>query len=326
MKKVNKSFLWLMAAILLVSSFGLTAFAEEEMYTPYEESRGQVDFDNLEVVICGRNRIALSVDESLGWFSRFSGKRELAKAEAFLDENPAVEEALAQEMAEGEGNLMAVGYTIAPLVEVDGHYERVKKENKLLNLLLAPFTIGASANSRTGGSTRPKESDYFVMSTTIWDKNSMPGHDYIARTYAHWTKNSMLSGSQYPAGGDDFVLLAVPGGMTMVSERCQVKYGTSGYGSSKDYSRVTGGDNWVQFAVVDDPLGPRQLTEVALDGYCKGGVSSATRKVNSYYVHTWKALTISLGFNISASGTSLSITPSIEDKSWPLYSYVVFNF
>lgn len=315
-----------MASIMLVSSFGITVFAEEEPYTPYEESRGQVNFDDLEVVICGRNQIALSVDESLGWFSRFSGKRELAKAEAFLDENPAVEEELAQEMAEGEGNLMAVGYTVAPLVEVDGHYERVKKENKLFNLLLAPFTIGASANNRTGGNARPKESDYFVMSTTIWDRYDFPSHDYIARTYAHWTKNSAWSGSQYPAGGDDYVLLAVPEAMTMVSERCQVKYGTSGYGSAKDYSRITGGDNWVQFAIVDDPLGPRQLTEVALDGYCVGGVTTATRKVNSYYVHTWKQLGIDVQCSANFSGATLTIIPKIKDKSWTLYSYVVFNF
>ncbi len=327
MKALKRTFFWFMATIMLVSSFGITTFAEEEPYTPYEESRGQVNFDDLEVVICGKNQIALSVDESLGWFSRLSGKRELAKAEAFLEENPKVEEQLAQEMVEGEGNLRAVGYTVSPLVEVDGHYERVKKENKLLNLLMAPFTIGASANNRTGDSTRTKESDYFVMSTTIWDKYDFSGQDYIARTYAHWTKNSALSGSQYPAGGDDFILLAVPPAMIIVGDRCQAKYGTSGYGSSsKDYSRVNGGDNWVQYSVVDDPLGPRQLTEVALDGYCNGGVTTAQRRINSYYVHTWKSLSISLGFNISASGTSLSITPSIDDKSWSLHSYVVFNF
>lgn len=312
---------------MLISSFGITAFAEEEPYTPYEESRGQVNFDDLEVVICGKNRIALSVDESLGWVSQLRGKRELAKAENFLEDNPAIEEQLAQETMEGEGNLRAIGYTVAPLVEVDGHYERVPKENKLLNLLLAPFTIGASANSRTGGSTSPKESAYFVMSTTIWDKYDFSGQDYVARTYAHWTKNSILSGSQYPAGGDDFVLLAVPQTMTMVRDRCQAKYGSYGYGSSSsDYSRVDGGDNWVQYAVVDDPFGPRQLTEVALDGYCSGGFTSATRKINSYYVHTWKQLGIKLEVKASTGGTYITITPTIEDKSWQLYSYVVFNF
>lgn len=315
-----------MAAIMLISSFGITAFAEEEPYTPYEESRGQVNFDDLEVVVCGKKQIALSVDESLGWFSRLRGKRELAKAETFLEDNPAIEEQLAQETMEGEGNLRAIGYTVAPLVEVDGHYERVPKENKLLNLLLAPFTIGASANNRTGGSTRPKESDYFVMSTTIWDRNSIPGQDYVARTYAHWTKNSAQSGSQYPAGGDDYIMLAVPQAMIMVSDRCQAKYGTSGYGSSKDYSRIAGGNNWVQYAVVDDPFGPRQLTEVALDGYCSGGVSNATRKVNSYYVHTWISMNVTVAPQTSGLNVSLTVTPSFSIGNWQLYSYVVFNF
>lgn len=326
MKRPNKFFFGFMALIILTASFGMTAFAEEEPYTPYEESRGQVNFDNLELMVYSQNQVDLSVDESLGWLSKLSGKRELAKAEALLEEYPSIEEQMAQAALEGEGNLRAVGYAVAPLVEVDGHYERVKKENKLLNLLLAPFSIGASAKHQNGSNARPKESDYFVMFTTIWDKHDFSGQDYIARTYAHWTKNSALGGSKYPASGDDFILLAVPEAMIMKNERCQVKYGPYGNGSSNDYSRVTGGRNWVAFSIVDDPLGPRQLTEVALDGYCDGGVTTAKRKINSYYVHTWKSLNITVGFNIGPGGTSLSITPGINNKSWQLYSYVVFNF
>lgn len=327
MKHIKKILLWIISLSVLISSLGIAVFAEEKFDTPYEEDRWQINFDDLEVAVCSSGQMVLSVDESRGWLSRRQAKRELEKAKAFLGEYSEIEKQLAQSMLECEGNLRAVGCTVAPLVEVNGHYERVKKENKLLDLLLAPFMIHVSANTKTGDSERTKESDYFVMYTTIWDKYSMSGHDYTARTYAHWTKNSALSGSQYPAGGDDYILLAVPQAMVMVGDRCQAKYRTAGYGSAQDdYSRVSGGKNWVQYSIVDDPFGPRQLTEVALDGYCDGDFSIATRKINSYYVHTWKQLSLSISVDAELSGTGLSITPSIEDKSWSLYSYVTFNF
>ena len=57
------------------------------------------------------------------------------------------------------------------------------------------------------------------------------------------------------------------------------------------------------------------------------GSSTAWRTINSYYVHTWKDLDISVSVSAhSGREVALSITPSISEKSWQVYSYVSFNF
>lgn len=95
----------------------------------------------------------------------------------------------------------------------------------------------------------------------------------------------------------------------------------------EEYARVNGNNNYIEYSVKDDPLGLNQLNFVKLKTTTWGKPLSSTRKINSYYVHTWKSLSL----NVSVSGSSskevaLSITPSIKDNSWTLYNNVTFNF
>ena len=93
-----------------------------------------------------------------------------------------------------------------------------------------------------------------------------------------------------------------------------------------------GGDSWVKYEVVDDPTGLAQLNTVTLTQTFRAKCTSATKKINSYYIHTWKAVSVSVGGEVGISGgepsagVSLTLTPSISDKQWQLYNYISFNW
>lgn len=72
------------------------------------------------------------------------------------------------------------------------------------------------------------------------------------------------------------------------------------------------------------------MSSVRLYASSKGNRANYYRTINSYYVHTWKSLSIKVSASASANsdkkyGVSLSITPSVSEKSWQVYSYVSFQ-
>lgn len=100
--------------------------------------------------------------------------------------------------------------------------------------------------------------------------------------------------------------------------------------SGKDYSSLAGDRNYIAYSVSDDPSGINQMSSVRLYASSKGNRANYYRTINSYYVHTWKSLSIKVSASASANsdkkyGVSLSITPSVSEKSWQVYSYVSFQ-
>lgn len=95
----------------------------------------------------------------------------------------------------------------------------------------------------------------------------------------------------------------------------------------EDFHRYAGGDNFVQYSVKDDPLGLSQLKKVYLTSYCYAKEKTG-RRINSYYIHTWKSLSISVTATVGKKddNTSLSTTPSIKKSNWQCYNYVQFDF
>lgn len=97
--------------------------------------------------------------------------------------------------------------------------------------------------------------------------------------------------------------------------------------SGDDFWRENGDSSYVRYALEDDPMGIRQCTSFILSTTPYAPRSTAYRQINSYYVHTWKQL--SLGVSVSANSektVGLEITPSLTNKSWQVYNYVTFNF
>lgn len=88
-----------------------------------------------------------------------------------------------------------------------------------------------------------------------------------------------------------------------------------------------GGVNYLKCTIYDDPLGVRQNKSFTLECISAGNSSSDYRMINSYYVHTWKSLSIDVSVGVSSNQeVSLNIDPSLENKSWQLYNYVTFDF
>lgn len=78
----------------------------------------------------------------------------------------------------------------------------------------------------------------------------------------------------------------------------------------------------IMFKIYYGAIGLAQLKTFALTQTFKAQTTSATKKINSYYIHTWRQMSVSLSVSGSAgttggkpsAGVSLSFSPTISDK------------
>lgn len=95
----------------------------------------------------------------------------------------------------------------------------------------------------------------------------------------------------------------------------------------QEYWRENGGSSYIRYGIKDDPFGLNQLESYDLFTTCWGKPTSATRKINSYYVHTWTEMTLNVSVSLNSSKEAgLTLNPGKTEKSWQLYNYVTFNF
>ncbi|MEZ3420992.1 MAG: hypothetical protein K1V95_03630 [Eubacterium sp.] len=323
MKKFFKALAIIIAIIL--SCTPLTAFAEssnnEDIYVEYYN---KINFTDIDYAISNSNKLLLSVKNSENTLKKSKAEKDISVLKEYFKNNKSAELDFIREL-ENDNTIMAISYTIAPLIWNTDHYDRVLKTNN---------STYAAAPS-TSGNTSSK--GYFTMQTTIsktTTSNSAGEYKYTTQTKGYWSESSYKGGSDYPASGDDFIIQSVPNTMKISSDSLAALYhyyiGTTDnyYGRlGKEYYREDGGDNFVKYSVEDDPLGLNQLESVKLNTVTWGKPSTSTRKINSYYVHTWTSMSVKVSIGASTSSeVTLSITPEKESKSWKLYSYVTFNF
>lgn len=314
----------LIVALLFPFNTILTSFAVTE--NNYIQTHEQINFTNLDIAVINQNDLIVTISDNASLFKKYSAYQQKEKFEAFIAKDPRNIDFFLDALNNGE-NLTAFSYTEAPLEFVDNHFERIKKTDSTITPL--NILANAASNSSNGHSKY-----YFTLTTKITRTGTSSPYTYTAITSGQWSDNSILGGEKYPASGNDFVLQSCP--YTTYDDTFSCKYnnnvGTSGsvYGrKGTEYWAENGGNCYIRYGVKDDPIGNEQLVSFSMSQKFQTSETSKIKKINSYYVHTWKQMTISVGIQASSGAeksVGLEITPGIADKQWQLYDYVVCNW
>ncbi len=201
------------------------------------------------------------------------------------------------------------------------------------NVLAIGFIPIAYAAQTQNGTTAYEAEQNFALFTMV---SKQSDGKYIASSWGTWERGSWVGGKNYPASGHDYLLQSVPDSFSRLSHDFSCLYNTSGspdltskaYNGTegKEYTITDGGNTYIKVKLKDDPFGLGRLSMCILQTTHRSS-SNESRTINSYYVHTWKEMDISVSISAHSSReASLTITPSISENSWQVYSYVTFNF
>lgn len=107
---------------------------------------------------------------------------------------------------------------------------------------------------------------------------------------------------KYPASGNDFIIQACPSSLSRLTNSLSVTYN---HGKSPingtDYALENGDDYYVRYCVKDDPAGINQMSKVSLTVNSNGSpITGKSRKINSYYVHTWNSMSLKVSVGTTA--------------------------
>lgn len=300
--------------------------------TEYEEFSDQVTFDYLSVYVVNKENLVVEVDSSISLFKKNEAKKQKEKYEKYIEKHPEGIEEVRNAVNSSEF-LCAISYSDAPVVFVDDHYERIKKEKISRNL----FTLTANALENEA-SPSYEANERFSLKTIISRAGKSNPYVYIAQTIGTWENIiSIVSGKNKPAAGGDFVVQTCP--ITISSSDFFSEYNYATNGSKEGQNGINfferdGDDAWTKYEVYDDPLGLAQLSNFICIQSFEAKATSDTKRVHSQYVHTWKAMTVdvSFAFTVAESGGTPALVPlpilnpSIEDKQWQLHNSVSYNW
>lgn len=306
-----KKIMSLVLAALLLCTTCLPASAAQTV-EEYVEEMYQINFTDINVSVDENGRLSVKVKDNLSSARNSMAENNIVKLQEVIQEFPCVESDMLTMMEETDGELCAISITEVPLIWNGDHYERM------------------SANTRGQTSSESNGNGKFLMYTMVGGCYSNDEDAYVVMTCGSWSANSFLGGQNYPAAGEDYVLQSCPNSFVRIEDELTVTYnnapveGTEG----ENFWREDGNEYFVQYALEDDPFGTRQCKSFVLTTGAYGPASDGEyRQINSYYVHTWKALTIETSFGVNTEKeVSVDITPSIVNKSWQVYNYVTFNF
>lgn len=297
----------------------------------YEEYHDQINFDTLTVFSVNKKHIVVEIDPSISWFKKAEAKKQKIKYEEYIKSHPESEKELL-DSTNSFDQVCVISYTDAPLEYKDDHYERVLKSSNNLS----PLFVTASAADLTKNTENPSPRGNLTLTTTVIRRGVSNPYTYHAYTKGTWD-NSALSGQNAPAAGNDFVAQSCPTVTKSSSFSSTYNYSTSGSKNGqngKNYFLSNSGKSWVEYEVVDDPVGLAQLHTFCLTQTFSAKSTSATKKINSYYIHTWKSMSVSVSVGGNAglsgdepsAGVSLNLTPSLSEKFWRLSNFVSFNW
>lgn len=331
MKKVKGITALFLIMILMLSmcNFYVGATDSDSMY---EETRDQINIKYTSLNV-DEDELSIQIKDD-NFIYRYFGNKEQAKLSEVIEKYPEVEKAIIQTI-QTEKEVCAIAYTEAPVYIYKDHMERVRKNRPLLNFadfFLSLFPI-ANAQSATGPNAYEAEGNFTLFTYVTKESNGT----YTVGSMALWDYGSWIGGEKYPASGYDFLLQAVPESFYHLSHNFNSIYTKSGniqvtpdaYTGREgyEYTITDGGSSYMQVKLKDDPIGLARLSACTFETNSASDNYNGYRKINSYYVHTWKSMDISVSVaGNSGKEVSLSITPSVSEKSWQVYSYVSFNF
>lgn len=332
MKKFAKSLLSFALVLILSIGSPILSFAEESSRgePQWVEEKGQINFDNLTVSVSNRRTVDVQVDNTGNLFERIDGKKEKKKYDKLKKTHPEIASSIDNDITGGDF-LCSVGYTYAPLREVDGQLQRIE-ESQGSSLLMAS---AASSNTRTSiGTSSPCYG--LTLVTKINRTGSSSPYKYTATTTGKW-QNSAVSGKKYPASGEDWIFQSCPNIEKEHSFSSKYNHKTSGSTNGirgKNYFQRYKQNGCVGYGVYDDPIGPAQLSSFTIKQVFYAKANSKTKNINATYIHTWTTM----NFSCSLSGKAgisggeptaeigITITPSLKEKWWQLSSDVSYTF
>lgn len=333
--KCYKKLFSIILAILFIMYTPCISFASNEANSnrnKYEEYHDQINFNDLMVFVVNKDNIVVNVDPAISFFKKIKANLQKKKYDRYIDNHPeGVDELI--DYVNSSDCICAISYTEAPVVYVEDHFERIPKEN--INNT-NPFVINANAAEQSGTSIGSKAYN-FTLKTTILKRGVKKPYTYYAMTSGTWSKNSSRDSKKKPAAGFDYVLQSCPVMTTKDYLNSTYTHNTDGSKNGQmgiNYFRRDGGSSWVKYEIADNPSGLAQLSTFKLTQTFSAQATSETKKIYSYYVHTWKAMSVSATAtgNVGTSGgspsmgVSLTIIPSIESKQWQIYDYVVYSW
>lgn len=263
----------------MLLNFNVGAIGNDKKYL---ETTGQINFENINVVVLNDEKLLVDVTENKSISKKFETKTDEEKLLDYIEKYPSEEKNIADAIMAGE-ELVAIGYTETPLVFVDDHFERIPADNSR-----------SSVTHTAQGAASPNGN--FVLSTKVSrtsSVNSAQQYEYKVESHGVWSDNSWTGGADYPATGDDFIVQSVPNSMTIRSDALRVFYlypipldSTNYFGRiGQEYSRPYATSNIIKYSYKDDPLGINQVNEVTLLTTVDGTAKSSTRTIHTYYTH-----------------------------------------
>lgn len=307
-------------AAVMISSVPVNAAGVQSNYEgKYVETRQQLNTENIMFEKDSNGDITISMNENVLGVKKRATEDTIEKLDSLMTRYEGLEDLLL-ESVETDEELVAISYTECPLELVDGHLQRIEKTSGTNNSII-------KVASAVSGSTHTK---YYLSLVTSITRGTAVGdgrYNYTCKTKAVWSNNAIIGLEEYPAAGMDYIYQTTPNTFARYDDALSLTYNNERTPKSgTDYSCDDGNDTYIKYSIADDPVGTAQMTNCTLTTYCKAYPSSG-RTINSYYIHTWTSMSCTASIEASTDkAVSLSITPSISQKSWPLYSYVTFDF
>ena len=312
MKKARKFLSVLFAMIFMLSLITMTASAEDDEYI---NNTAEINFENIDVYIADHTELILEPSDDIGLFEKIKTEKQIDDFSNYIENYSTTKSTLTEQLKTGD--LLTVSYSETPLVDAGDHLEPL------------------SSSLHTAEGERKNYGNFFFVTSVMRSGNANSAGEYLytVSTSGEWTVNSILSGANYPSYGDDFVIQAIHSDMTYVDSDMLVLYDDGEYGGSSYYRLDDINDNYITYAVKDDPLGTKELTSFLLTATYYGTSKTYTRNIYSKYIHTWASVgieSIGIEFSYSLIGQVISVFPKIEledtNKSWKTASNVAFNF
>lgn len=324
-RRIRKILSVTVACVLLICPnmiFGYSA--SESEYIEYNET---VDLSGINIVISNGD-IETTVSQQQNFIKRIKAKKDKEDLDDYLSRCSEFKKQLFNMILKGNTPTV-MNFKTTPMNLIDGVPMPIKKSSD------SGLNVFASAYSNEVGETSIHGDGNFtsVVAITVSDiYNDSGERGYLIMSLSEWEQNAIWGNKKYPASGDDFLLVSVPNGMSISSTTFEITYnreiteGSFKGREGKEYTKTDGDGGYIKYNFADDPFGLTQMQSCLLIMECYGHIADFSRTINSYYIHTWKNLSLEIGIEASSDkSVSLSVTPNVDDKSWQCYAYVTFQ-
>lgn len=320
--------------VLIISSFVVSAYAQEESI--YQETRSEIDLSYLNISVVDGEK--LKYNSRSGIIKKIVGNREKEKLDNFLETSPEYEKILVDTMNQNIP-IHIISVVDVPLVWIDDHYERVKKSNSsFLNAIFKPLITTASAYEVEYGEVSPRGHFQMAMMVSKQYNAQDKRYEYKTLTTGVWDEHSVWGGSNYPANVEDLVTTTSPYGTVMTEHSISAIYANykgdtrEGHntGDTVDFWVKEDGDNYCVYYIEDDPIWTWQLAYFMLSTTFVGD-QSGTKKAKSQYVHTWKEIEFETEIKIPITtddekDPEIIIKPKTNKEYWEISCMATYDF